>query len=135
MAVCYPPLHSGYDDVAQFVENIEMNRLLGFRRFFVYVHNVGPRVRKAIASYAKEGIMRVVSWEAFPLVSGTHYPVYRNYTIHYMGQMVAINDCLYRAMNNPFRVVAFQTAARPEVPSFLAALLRLSHHSPARVCH
>lgn len=107
LSVCYPPLHGHFDDVNLFVENIEFNRILGVRQFFVYVHKVGPRVRKAIESYARDGVISVVSWEKFPLASGSQYPHPKDYTIHYMGQMVAINDCLYRAMNQPFRVVAF----------------------------
>jgi len=84
--VCLMPLHFNYSRVYELVEWIELNRILGAERFTVYVHLSTDNDEKILSYYKEHGLVEVIRW---PL------PV-NNDEIHYFGQVVALQDCLYR---------------------------------------
>ena len=85
--VCVPPLHEPFDDALKLVENIEVNRLFGAKHFMFYNYSSGPSVGKILRSYAKDGVAEIIKW---------NLPLKIKSNIHYFGQLMAINDCLYR---------------------------------------
>ena len=80
------PLYLNYSRGYELVEWIELNRILGAEKFNIYVESCAPNVQDILRYYNEIGIVEVIQW---PL------PVERK-DIHYFGQVVALQDCLYR---------------------------------------
>ncbi|GFR88103.1 UDP-galactose:beta-D-galactoside beta-1,4-galactosyltransferase [Elysia marginata] len=88
--VCIPALWD-YDNAAQMVEKLEMVGLLGAGRVVLYNTSIGSNVRAVLEFYSRlwangNGTLEVVvhSWKLPDL------------SIHYKGQIAAMDDCLYR---------------------------------------
>ncbi|XP_041356650.1 uncharacterized protein LOC121373904 [Gigantopelta aegis] len=64
-----------------------MNILLGAQRFVLYNYSVTPEVSLVLSGYVKEGLLELVQWD-IPVKD-----------IHYFGQNVIINDCLYKHLH------------------------------------
>lgn len=88
-AVCIPPLYGDQITLTNFVEFIEMNRIFGASKFYIYNESIGKRLSKVMKRYQRQGVVMVMPW---------NLPFYINnfYGIHYHGQLAAIQDCLYR---------------------------------------
>lgn len=93
--VCVPPLF-GYISSTTFIEFIELTQLLGAQHFLFYGLQVTTEIQKVLNYYTQLGVVTVMPWQL---------PVDRN-SIWYYGQLLAINDCLYRSMH-AFKYVAF----------------------------
>ena len=88
-SVCVPPIFDSFDNVPDLVEFIEVNRVLGAQKFQFYVDSVGPRVDPCLREYARRGIVDIQPWTLPSDIAGV---------IYYHGQILAINECLYRMM-------------------------------------
>ncbi|XP_013415345.1 beta-1,4-galactosyltransferase galt-1 [Lingula anatina] len=95
-SVCTPPL---FDEVNPYrlVQFIEMNRLLGADHITFYNFNTTKVVNKILDFYEKQGKIEVVPWDI---------PVSEEEEVWYYGQLLTINDCLYRNMFH-FNYTAF----------------------------
>ena len=89
IGVCVKPLHFRYDAVAQLVEYIELQRLLGVDRFTFYNSSVGPRVGCALRWYAARGGVTVLPWSL---------SLRSQRDIRTEGMFAALNDCLLRSL-------------------------------------
>lgn len=87
-SVCIPPLF-GTVSVDQLTEFVEVSRVLGAEHFTFYDFNIGAEARAALDYYANQGVVHVVPWLL---------PHEVNSALWYYGQMLAIQDCLYRSM-------------------------------------
>jgi hypothetical protein len=87
--ICVPPIYGEGPSLTNFVEFMEMNRILGATRFVFYDLELKPDVRNAIKLYQSQGVAILLPWNLLVYVRDF-------YSIHYHGQMVAIHDCLYR---------------------------------------
>ncbi|XP_045193602.2 uncharacterized protein LOC123549519 [Mercenaria mercenaria] len=84
--VCLAPIYS-FGAAYQLVEWIELNKILGAEKFVLYIYSTAVNVDQIIDYYSKRGLAEVIPWRLpFPV---THH-------IHYFGQTVALNDCLFR---------------------------------------
>lgn len=93
------------------VDFIEMNRLLGAEMFTMYAVNIGTSLDSKLLTqlkqaYAEEGILEVVE------LNGVFK---RESPLHYYGELLAINDCLYRNMHQS-RYLVFQDLDEIIVP-------------------
>jgi len=88
-SVCAAPIFGNFDDVSDLVEFVEVNRVLGAQKFQFYLESVGPRVAPCLREYARRGIVDIQPWTP---------PSDIAHIIHYHGQILAINECLYRMM-------------------------------------
>ena len=93
-AICVPPLF-GHIPSTTLVEFVELSLLLGASHLVFYVHQVTLAIRKVLEYYQDRGMITVISWDL---------PV-RDKDIWYHGQLLAINDCLYRTMHRFTHVV------------------------------
>ena len=84
--VCLMPLYFNYSRGYELVEWIELNRILGAERFTVYVQSSADNVAKILTYYEQQELVELVRW---PLPVGKD-------EIHYFGQVLALQDCLYR---------------------------------------
>ena len=91
--VCVPPINNYFNDYHRFVEMVELNRLLGADRFVFYNHSIGRDLNTIIHNYIKrsKALFLIKSWRLPPNVMNI---TLRSH-VHYFGQLVATNDCLY----------------------------------------
>lgn len=91
--VCVPPIY-GQVKPKEVIEFIELNRILGAEKFIFYVElsesTISLDVQRVLRYYSSLNIVHLIDW---PL------PI-RTELIWYHGQSLAINDCLYRHMND-----------------------------------
>ena len=88
-AQCIPPLFGKINE-RKLVEYIEMSRLMGSEHFTFYNMRAPQNIAKTLAYYEMKGMVDVIPW---PLPG-----IYKNSDLWYHGQIVAIQDCLYRNM-------------------------------------
>ncbi|KAH9495561.1 hypothetical protein Btru_013598 [Bulinus truncatus] len=81
--VCYASLFN-FTNYHQIVQNVEFNRVLGADHFFVYNMSVSPETDAVLQHYQQRGLLTVIKW-SIPISE-----------VHYHGQILAINDCVYR---------------------------------------
>ncbi|XP_043914695.1 beta-1,4-galactosyltransferase galt-1-like [Protopterus annectens] len=100
--VCLPTLFGGYHKVLQFVQSVEMYRILGAQQIVVYKTNCSLEMENILGYYQKTGFAKVIPWPVssfFNLSKGwrfSHHPG----DLQYFGQIVLLNECLYRNMYN-----------------------------------
>uniref|UniRef100_A0A8C4SHV7 Uncharacterized LOC114656996 n=1 Tax=Erpetoichthys calabaricus TaxID=27687 RepID=A0A8C4SHV7_ERPCA len=88
--VCISVMAGHYDDVLQLIQSIEMYRLLGADRIFIYKTNCSAEVQKVLDYYTAEGFLVVFNWTVDSYFTSSE--------IYNHGQNVAFHDCLYRNM-------------------------------------
>ncbi|XP_074662798.1 uncharacterized protein LOC141915232 [Tubulanus polymorphus] len=97
--VCLPPLF-GTTSVNRLVEYIELHKLLGVEKFVMYKYDgYSNEVARVIENYVSQELIDLIPW-SLPSV------VRHRSRLWYHGQIIAINDCLYRTMND-FMYVSF----------------------------
>ncbi len=94
-AVCIPPLF-GYIPSTTLIEFVELTKILGAQHFIFYAHQVPREIQKVLRYYEHIGVATVIPWDL---------PI-QDKQIWYHGQLLAINDCLYRNMHR-FQYLAF----------------------------
>ena len=92
--VCVAPLHFNDSNANnEFVEWIELNRILGADFFVFYNYSTTPLENSVLSYYSKRGLAEVLPWNL----------LLTEQTMHYYAQMAAINDCIFRhRMNTNF---------------------------------
>lgn len=94
--VCLTPLNNDYNRAYELVEWIELNRLLGAEKFTVYNYSSAANVKTVLEHYSAFGTIDIVQWQ-IPLAVET-FKANTEPEIHYFGQLAALQDCLYRNM-------------------------------------
>ncbi|XP_043975920.1 uncharacterized protein LOC122832845 isoform X1 [Gambusia affinis] len=89
-----------FNNVLQLVQSLEMFRLLGVSKVFVYKTNCSAKTQRVLNYYTRKGFLEVIPWSmsSFLNVSRGWLPLHGPGDIHYFGQITALNDCLYRNM-------------------------------------
>ncbi|XP_039620404.1 uncharacterized protein LOC120536097 [Polypterus senegalus] len=88
--VCISAMAGNYDNVPQLVQSIEMYRLLGAEKVFIYKTNCSAEVQKVLDYYTADGFLVVFNWTVDSYVKASE--------IFNHGQNTALHDCLYRNM-------------------------------------
>lgn len=89
---CVSPLHSEFNDTAQLIEWVELNKILGVEKFIFYLNSVSKNVLRVLKFYESKGDVSLMPWTLPRFLGDTS----NNY-LHYYGQLAALNDCLYRS--------------------------------------
>ncbi|KAK2898750.1 hypothetical protein Q8A67_010168 [Cirrhinus molitorella] len=79
---------------------MEMYKLLGVQHVVVYNTSCGPDLEKLLKHYETEGILEIVSWPIDQFLNpsrGWNIKLH-NGDIQYFGQIVTLNECIYRNM-------------------------------------
>ncbi|KAF7695149.1 hypothetical protein C0J45_14921, partial [Silurus meridionalis] len=98
--VCISNLFGNYNNVLQFVQTMEIYKLLGVQRVIIYNTSCGSDLEKLLQHYEKEGILEIVPWpiDQF-LTPSVGWDITLNKgDIQYYGQLVTLNECIYRQM-------------------------------------
>ncbi|XP_063806560.1 beta-1,4-galactosyltransferase galt-1-like isoform X3 [Pseudophryne corroboree] len=98
--VCISTMFGNYSNVLQFIQTMEMYRILGAQRVMIYLNNCSTQVEKVIQYYIAEGIVEVIPW---PIQQYLRPSRSWRYSVHamdvgYYGQVTTLNDCIYRNM-------------------------------------
>jgi hypothetical protein len=93
--ICIPPLF-GYIKPEILIQFIEVSLLLGANHLNFYTFQVHKDIDKILQYYINEGVVTKTNWK-LP-ISATN--------VWYNGQLITINDCLYRNMYH-FKYIAF----------------------------
>ena len=90
-SVCVSPLFGGYNSTSNIIQWIELNRVLGADLFVFYNFSTGKNVDKVLEFYSGKGLVKVIPWNV-----SKFRPAGKKHELSYVGQTVALNDCLMR---------------------------------------
>ncbi|KAM4662640.1 beta-1,4-galactosyltransferase galt-1-like [Discoglossus pictus] len=98
--VCISTMFGNYTNVLQFIQTIEMYKLLGAQKVMIYLHSCSPQMHKVLQYYSKEGILEIIPWpiDKYLKPSTKWFCDNNNTHIGYYGQISTLNDCVYRNM-------------------------------------
>lgn len=98
--ICISNLFGDYNNVLQFTQTMEMYKLLGVQRVVIYNTSCGSDLQKLLHHYEKEGILEIVPWPIDQFLNpsaGWNITLHKG-DLHYYGQLVTLNECIYRQM-------------------------------------
>lgn len=98
--ICISNLFGDYNNVLQFAQSMEMYKLLGVQRVVIYKTSCGSDLHRLLQHYEKEGILEIVPWPIDRFLnpsSGWNVTLHKG-DLHYYGQLVTLNECIYRQM-------------------------------------
>ncbi|XP_034162234.1 uncharacterized protein LOC113533274 [Pangasianodon hypophthalmus] len=98
--ICISSLFGDYNNVLQFAQSMEMYKLLGVQRVVIYNTSCGSDLDKLLQHYEKEGILEIVPWPIDQFLNpsaGWHAKLHKG-ELQYYGQLVTLNECIYRHM-------------------------------------
>ncbi|KAI4896689.1 hypothetical protein NFI96_029402 [Prochilodus magdalenae] len=98
--VCISSLFGAYNNVLQFVQTLEMYKLLGVEHVVIYNTSCGPDLKKLLQKYQEEGFLEIVPWPIDQFLTPSPGWNAREFSgeLHYYGQLVTLNECIYRHM-------------------------------------
>ena len=90
VSVCVPPLF-GNIKLSEFIQFVEIHRILGVSKIFFYKMNVSSDIEQMLNYYQSKGMVTVCDW-VLPV------ELQDSKNVWYNGQTTAQQDCLYRSM-------------------------------------
>ena len=92
VGVCVKPIHSYYNNTLELIEFIELNKLLGVKKFTFYNESMSEELGCILNYYAEqENLINVIQWNLLSKIELKEVPI--------RGVLSALNDCIYRNMN------------------------------------
>ncbi|XP_023807610.1 uncharacterized protein LOC111946856 [Oryzias latipes] len=98
--VCISTLFGDYNNVLQFTQSLEMYKLLGVNRVVIYNNSCGPELTRLLNGYSQEGFVEIIQWPINKYLNssrGWKVQVDKG-DLQYFGQIVTLNECIYRSM-------------------------------------
>ncbi|XP_029468820.1 beta-1,4-galactosyltransferase galt-1-like [Rhinatrema bivittatum] len=98
--VCISTMFGNYNNVLQFIQAIEMYKLLGAQKVMIYKTSCSQLIEKVLQYYTSEGTVEVLLWpinEYLNISPNWHY-MNDGKDIGYFAQLATLNDCIYRNM-------------------------------------
>ncbi|XP_068104127.1 glycosyltransferase family 92 protein F59C6.8-like [Hyperolius riggenbachi] len=99
--VCISAMFGNSSNVLPMIQAMEMYRLLGAQKVVIYKNSCSQPIGQVLDYYVSEGFVEIVPWpiEKYLRTSDAwHQSMNPSNQIGYYGQLVALNDCLYRNM-------------------------------------
>ncbi|CAN2391537.1 Glycosyltransferase family 92 [Pristimantis euphronides] len=99
--VCISTMFGNHENVLQFIQSLEMYRLLGAQKVVIYKNGCSKAIGQVLDYYVSDGVVEIVPWpiDKYLRTSDTwHQRMDHESQIGYYGQLLALNDCLYRNM-------------------------------------
>ena len=108
------PLFGTYH-IDRLIETFEVYRMFGVTKIILYIY-CDKSLRDKFRYYVEQGILEMIDWNIPNMV---------NDSIHYFGQQVSMNDCLYRLMPKVKYIVVtdFDEIITPRQASTYSAIL------------
>nr|XP_015222072.1 PREDICTED: uncharacterized protein LOC102694640 [Lepisosteus oculatus]XP_015222073.1 PREDICTED: uncharacterized protein LOC102694640 [Lepisosteus oculatus]XP_015222075.1 PREDICTED: uncharacterized protein LOC102694640 [Lepisosteus oculatus]XP_015222076.1 PREDICTED: uncharacterized protein LOC102694640 [Lepisosteus oculatus] len=98
--VCISNLFGDYNNALQFIQTMEVYKILGIQKVTIYNTSCGPQLDKVLHYYSEEGLLEVVPWPITQFLNpsrGWNFAEHKG-DLHYYGQLTTLNDCIYRNM-------------------------------------
>ncbi|KAM9324225.1 glycosyltransferase family 92 protein F13G3.3-like [Gastrophryne carolinensis] len=98
--VCISTMFGNFSNVLQFIQSMEMYRILGAQRVMIYLNSCSPLMEKVMQYYVRQGMLEIVPWPIERYLrpaNAWHYSLDPK-DIGYYGQLPTLNDCIYRNM-------------------------------------
>ncbi|XP_075691184.1 glycosyltransferase family 92 protein R07B7.12-like [Rhinoderma darwinii] len=98
--ICVSAMFGAYNNVLQFIQSMEMYRILGAEKVIIYHTESSPHMKKILSYYTELKFVELIPWPITSFINvskGWHYPDHPG-DLHYFGQTAALNDCIYRNM-------------------------------------
>ncbi|XP_071979097.1 uncharacterized protein [Engystomops pustulosus] len=99
--VCISTMFGKHDNVLQFIQALEMYRILGAQKVVIYKNSCSEAIGQVLDHYVSEGFVEIVPWpiDRYLRTSDVwHQSMNQENQIGYYGQLPALSDCLYRNM-------------------------------------
>ncbi|XP_023807609.1 uncharacterized protein LOC101167664 isoform X3 [Oryzias latipes] len=98
--VCISTLFGNYNNVLQFAQTLEIYRLLGVNRVVIYNSSCGPELGRLLNGYSQEGFVEMVPWPIDQYLNPSRGWNFKEHggDLQYFGQIVTLNECIYRSM-------------------------------------
>ncbi|KAM4019464.1 glycosyltransferase family 92 protein F13G3.3-like [Anomaloglossus baeobatrachus] len=99
--VCVSTMFGNQENVLQFVQAIEMYRLLGAQKVVVYKTGCSKAIGQVLDYYVSKGVLEIIPWPIDKYLRTSdvwHQNMNKEIQIGYYGQLLALNDCVYRNM-------------------------------------
>uniref|UniRef100_A0A3P9LCN9 Glycosyltransferase family 92 protein n=1 Tax=Oryzias latipes TaxID=8090 RepID=A0A3P9LCN9_ORYLA len=98
--VCISSLFGDYNNVLQFAQTLEIYKLLGVNRVVIYNTSCGPELERLLQSYSQEGFVEMVPWPIDRFLNPSKGWLFSEHggDLQYFGQIVTLNECVYRSM-------------------------------------
>ncbi|XP_066466976.1 uncharacterized protein [Tiliqua scincoides] len=98
--VCISPMHGEYNNILQFIQSMEMYKILGVDKVVIYKNSCSQLMEKVLDFYVAEGTVEIIPWpiDSYLSVSSYWHHSLDARDIGYYGQITALNDCVYRNM-------------------------------------
>ncbi|XP_070614795.1 uncharacterized protein [Erythrolamprus reginae] len=98
--ICMSTMFGKYDNTLQFVQSMELYRLLGVQKVTIYKNSCSSLMEKVLNYYISLGIVEIIPW---PIDSYLNVSTHWHYSMEmkdfgYYGQLAALNDCVYYNM-------------------------------------
>ncbi|XP_068888061.1 uncharacterized protein [Aphelocoma coerulescens] len=105
--VCISAMFGNYNNVLQFIQSMEMYKILGAQKVVIYKNNCSHLMEKVLKFYVEEGTVEIIPWpiNSHLRVSSKWHFMQDGTHIGYYGQITALNDCIYRNMERSKFVV------------------------------
>ncbi|NXC50196.1 GALT1 galactosyltransferase, partial [Penelope pileata] len=105
--VCISAMFGNYNNVLQFIQSMEMYKILGVQKVVIYKNNCSQMMEKVLRFYLEEGTVEIIPWpiNSHLKVSSKWRFMQDETHIGYYGQITALNDCIYRNMQRSKFVV------------------------------
>ncbi|XP_063172269.1 beta-1,4-galactosyltransferase galt-1-like [Candoia aspera] len=98
--VCISTMFGEYNNVLQFVQSIELYKILGAQKVMIYKNSCSPLLEQVLEYYISEGTVEIIPWpiHLYLKVSSRWHHSMEGKDIGYYGQITALNDCIYHNM-------------------------------------
>ena len=102
--ICLSPFHTKFRNPTRLIEWIEFNLMFGVTHFTFYNFSLSLSVSNVLKYYVSGGKADVQTWD-IDTVDDTL--LVTDETLHYYGQLAALNDCLFRNKGRSHFVAVF----------------------------
>ncbi|KAJ6652641.1 hypothetical protein lerEdw1_011236 [Lerista edwardsae] len=95
--VCLSVMFGNYSNVLQFVQTLEMYKILGVQKVVLYMNSCTELMRRFLSIYVAEGTVEIIPWPIDSYFETTSF--WQDYNgIKSHGETTVLNDCIYRNM-------------------------------------
>ncbi|KAH0615505.1 hypothetical protein JD844_004855 [Phrynosoma platyrhinos] len=94
--LCLSVMSGNYSNVLQFIQSMEIYKILGAQKVVIYLHNCSQLMEQVLNLYVAEGTVDVIPW---PIVSYINFSSFwYSHKDWLYGKATVLNDCIYRNM-------------------------------------
>ncbi|XP_025019135.1 uncharacterized protein LOC112540019 [Python bivittatus] len=94
--ICLSVMYENYSNVLQFIQSMEMYKILGAERVYIYKTSCSLLMDQILKFYVEEGTVEIIPWPITSYVNLSSF--WYSYQDWDYGKTTVLNDCIYRNM-------------------------------------